>query len=131
MKAGFLIWNGVLQQAALCHLQRTRRNQIQGRTMMSERASEVASDGFSLCKISCLLLHLVLTRSYRILLAFASYFGIGAYYNYSTYGATGMDLIPHRDFWREVPYMLRDVFDHLCTSVKPRSSGSRGGYIAV
>ncbi|KAL0575745.1 type II membrane protein [Marasmius crinis-equi] len=29
-----------------------------------------------------------------LLLAFAAYFGLGAYYNYSTYGASGMDLIP-------------------------------------
>lgn len=65
-----------------------------------------------------------------LLLAFISYFALGMYYNYSTYGATGKDLIPHRDFWREVPYMLRDVFDHLCTTFRPRQS-SRGGYIAV
>lgn len=65
------------------------------------------------------------------LLALATYFALGAYYNYSTYGASGMDLIPHRDFWREVPYMLRDVVSHLCSSVRPRSTASRGGYIAV
>ncbi|KAI0266701.1 autophagy-related protein 27 [Gloeopeniophorella convolvens] len=61
----------------------------------------------------------------------AGYFVLGAYYNYTTYGATGADLIPHRDFWREVPYMLRDVLSHLCTSFQPRHSSSRGGYIAV
>ncbi|KAI0339763.1 hypothetical protein BDW22DRAFT_1421951 [Trametopsis cervina] len=66
-----------------------------------------------------------------LLLAFAAYFGLGAYYNYSTYGATGMDLIPHRDFWREVPYMLRDVVSHLCSTVRPRHTTTRGGYIAV
>ncbi|EKM54236.1 uncharacterized protein PHACADRAFT_257941 [Phanerochaete carnosa HHB-10118-sp] len=65
-----------------------------------------------------------------LLLALVAYFGLGAYYNYSTYGASGMDLIPHRVFWREVPYMLRDVVSHLCNIVRPRSS-SRGGYIAV
>ncbi|KAI0762120.1 autophagy-related protein 27 [Trametes elegans] len=65
-----------------------------------------------------------------LLLAFVAYFGLGAYYNYSTYGATGADLIPHRDFWREVPYMLRDVVSHLCSAVRPRQA-SRGGYIAV
>ncbi|KAG1751570.1 putative autophagy protein Atg27 [Suillus paluster] len=65
-----------------------------------------------------------------LLLAFAAYFGLGAYYNYSTYGARGVDLIPHRDFWREVPYMLQDVVSHLCSTVRPRRS-SRGGYIAV
>ncbi|OBZ70582.1 Autophagy-related protein 27 [Grifola frondosa] len=66
-----------------------------------------------------------------LLLAFVAYFALGAYYNYSTYGATGVDLIPHRDFWREVPYMLRDVVSHLCSAVRPRRSSSRGGYIAV
>ncbi|KAJ3567175.1 hypothetical protein NP233_g6544 [Leucocoprinus birnbaumii] len=65
-----------------------------------------------------------------ILLAFVAYFGLGAYYNYSTYGARGIDLIPHRDFWQEVPYMLKDVVSHLCSSVQPRRS-SRGGYVAV
>ncbi|KAI0074634.1 putative autophagy protein Atg27 [Panus rudis PR-1116 ss-1] len=65
-----------------------------------------------------------------LFLAFVAYFALGAYYNYSTYGATGADLIPHRDFWREVPYMLRDVVSHLCSSFRPGSS-SRGGYIAV
>ncbi|KAI0045287.1 hypothetical protein FA95DRAFT_1543878 [Auriscalpium vulgare] len=65
-----------------------------------------------------------------LLLVFAGYFVLGAYYNYTTYGASGADLIPHRDFWREVPYMLRDVASHLCSSFQPRHS-SRGGYIAV
>ncbi|KAJ7218047.1 autophagy-related protein 27 [Mycena pura] len=66
-----------------------------------------------------------------LILAFATYMGLGAYYNYSTYGARGMDLIPHRDFWMEVPYMLRDVVSHLCSVVRPRRSSHRGGYIAV
>lgn len=29
------------------------------------------------------------------MLAVLGYFGLGAYYNYSTYGATGVDLIPY------------------------------------
>ncbi|KAG5648467.1 hypothetical protein DXG03_003078 [Asterophora parasitica] len=29
-----------------------------------------------------------------LVLAFAAYFGLGAYYNYSTYGARGADLLP-------------------------------------
>ncbi|KAF9012351.1 autophagy-related protein 27 [Cyathus striatus] len=66
-----------------------------------------------------------------VLLAFVGYFGLGAYYNYSTYGARGLDLIPHRDFWREVPYMIGDVFSHLCSNIRPRRSVNRGGYIAV
>ncbi|KAA1473939.1 hypothetical protein DENSPDRAFT_803280 [Dentipellis sp. KUC8613] len=66
-----------------------------------------------------------------VILVFAGYFILGAYYNYTTYGATGADLIPHRDFWREVPYMARDVVSHLCSSFRPRHTSSRGGYIAV
>ncbi|TRM69964.1 autophagy-related protein 27 [Schizophyllum amplum] len=65
-----------------------------------------------------------------LILALVGYFVLGAYYNYSTYGATGKDLIPHRDFWREVPNMLSDVVSHLCSSVRPRHN-TRGGYIAV
>lgn len=65
-----------------------------------------------------------------ILLAFAAYLGLGAYYNYSMYGARGIDLVPHRDFWQEIPYMLKDVISHLCSSTHPRRS-SRGGYVAV
>lgn len=29
-----------------------------------------------------------------LFLAFMAYFGLGAYYNYATYGARGLDLIP-------------------------------------
>jgi len=65
-----------------------------------------------------------------LLSALAAYFAIGAYYNYSTYGARGLDLIPHRDFWQEMPYMLRDVVSHLCSNVGARRA-SRSGYIAV
>ncbi|KAH9054247.1 autophagy-related protein 27, partial [Lactarius vividus] len=66
-----------------------------------------------------------------LFVVFAGYFALGAYYNYTTYGATGVDLIPHRDFWREVPYMLRDVVSHLCSSFQSRHSSNRGGYISV
>jgi len=62
-----------------------------------------------------------------LLIAFGAYFLLGAYYNYSTYGATGIDLIPHRDFWRDVPYVLRDVAAHLCSTIRP----NRSGYVAV
>jgi len=33
--------------------------------------------------------------TYRLLLAIIAYFALGAYYNYSTYGASGVDLIPY------------------------------------
>jgi len=64
------------------------------------------------------------------LLAFITYFAVGAYYNYSTYGATGLDLIPHRDFWKDFPYLIKDLLSHLCSTFTSRRS-SRGGYIAV
>ena len=38
----------------------------------------------------------------RLLLAFIAYFVLGAYYNYSTYGATGADLIP----FVSLPFLL-------------------------
>lgn len=65
-----------------------------------------------------------------LLLAGCAYATLGAYHNYSVYGARGLDLIPHRDFWREVPYLLQDVVHHLCSNVRPRQSGRRG-YVAV
>ncbi|KAG8753829.1 hypothetical protein FRC14_005701 [Serendipita sp. 396] len=62
-------------------------------------------------------------------LSFGAYFAIGAYRNYTLYGASGWDLVPHRDFWREVPILLRDLGYHLLNTV--RSGTSRGGYHAV
>ncbi|KAK4054378.1 type II membrane protein [Microbotryomycetes sp. JL221] len=52
-----------------------------------------------------------------------AYFVIGSYHNYSQYGATGFDAIPHRDMWRDLPYIVADMF-------KGRG-GSRSGYSAL
>jgi len=69
---------------------------------------------------------------FLLLLCFAAYFGLGAYYNYNNYGASGWDLVPHRDFWRDVPHLLRDVVSHLFSSVRGNQrGGSRGGYVSV
>jgi len=38
-----------------------------------------------------------------------AYFALGAYHNYSTYGATGWDMIPHRDMWRDLPWVVSDL----------------------
>ncbi|KAG8988260.1 hypothetical protein FRB90_002861 [Tulasnella sp. 427] len=65
-----------------------------------------------------------------ILLALLGYFGLGAYYNYNNYGSTGWDLIPHRDFWREVPYLVEDLVSYMFSSVRS-GGGSRGGYVSV
>ncbi|KAF8313130.1 hypothetical protein DL93DRAFT_1204545 [Clavulina sp. PMI_390] len=66
-----------------------------------------------------------------LLLAFVAYFGIGAWYNYNNYGASGWDLLPHRDFWRDVPHLIQDVVSHLFTSVRSSQRTSRGGYVSV
>jgi len=67
-----------------------------------------------------------------LLLSFLAYLGLGAYYNYNNYGASGWDLVPHRDFWRDVPSLLKDVVSHLFSSVRGgRSTGGRGGYVSV
>lgn len=64
-----------------------------------------------------------------------AYFAIGMYYNYTTYGARGKDLLPHRDFWLELPANLGDLFSHLLAGLRGRHGGSgsanRGGYTAI
>lgn len=55
-------------------------------------------------------------------LGFAGYMIAGMYKNYNNYGATGWDLVPHRDFWRESPYIAKDAVAHVWQSV----SGNRG-----
>ena len=57
----------------------------------------MGSDGSSFCLSS--LLHSKVDKfltwnALRLVIAFAGYFALGAYYNYTTYGATGVDLIP-------------------------------------
>ncbi|KAF8585935.1 hypothetical protein K439DRAFT_1409416 [Ramaria rubella] len=68
-----------------------------------------------------------------LFVSFLGYFAIGAYYNYNHFGATGWDLVPHRDFWHDVPYLLRDFTNHLCNTLRPGrgGGGSRRGYMAV
>lgn len=42
----------------------------------------------------------------------AVYFVGGAIYNFKMYNARGLDLIPHRDFWFDLPYLIRVSFYH-------------------
>ncbi|GAA5828680.1 hypothetical protein JCM3766R1_003786 [Sporobolomyces carnicolor] len=58
-----------------------------------------------------------------IVIGLIAYFGLGAYHNYTTYGATGWDMVPHRDMWRDLPWVVSDLF-------KPRG-GSRAGYSSL
>lgn len=46
----------------------------------------------------------------RIVLGILAYFVGGAYHNYTQYGATGWDMVPHRDVWRDLPYVAGDLF---------------------
>jgi hypothetical protein len=58
---------------------------------------EVGLDGSSFCQFPLLqsrAIHSLTQTIFRLFIAFAGYFALGAYYNYTTYGATGVDLIP-------------------------------------
>ncbi|KAL0138954.1 LEM3/CDC50 family protein [Mucor lusitanicus] len=60
----------------------------------------------------------------------AVYFVGGAFYNFKMYNARGLDLIPHREFWFDLPYLIRDLFAHVVDSVMSHRRGT-GGYVAV
>ncbi|KAH8555582.1 autophagy-related protein 27 [Umbelopsis sp. PMI_123] len=63
-------------------------------------------------------------------LLIAFYFIGGAFYNYKQYNARGLDLIPHRDFWLDLPYLIKDLFSHLMESISSRRRAG-DGYVAV
>ncbi|GAA5920214.1 hypothetical protein JCM6882_003924 [Rhodosporidiobolus microsporus] len=58
-----------------------------------------------------------------LFLGFIAYLGIGIWQNYTQYGATGWDAVPHRDVWRDLPYVIGDLF-------KGRGA-SRNGYSSL
>ncbi|ORZ02768.1 autophagy-related protein 27 [Syncephalastrum racemosum] len=58
------------------------------------------------------------------------YFVGGAFYNFRMYNARGLDLIPHRDFWLDLPYLIKDLMSHIRDSVLSHRRGG-GGYVAV
>ncbi|KAG2220054.1 hypothetical protein INT45_007298, partial [Circinella minor] len=58
------------------------------------------------------------------------YFIGGAFYNFKMYNARGLDLIPHRDFWLDLPYLIKDLISHLIDSIMSHRRGS-GGYVSV
>ncbi|KAF7723055.1 hypothetical protein EC973_002389 [Apophysomyces ossiformis] len=60
----------------------------------------------------------------------AVYFIGGAIYNFKVYNARGLDLIPHRDFWLDLPYLIRDLIAHIVDSIMSHRRGS-GGYVSV
>lgn len=63
---------------------------------------------------------------FLIFVGFAAYMGVGMYNNYNNYGASGWDLVPHKDFWRESPYIAKDAATHIWQTVSGNRSG--GGY---
>jgi len=69
---------------------------------------------------------------FLLLFCVAMYFALGAYYNYNNYGASGWDLVPHRDFWRDVPHLLSDLIRGILSGVRGTSRvGNRSGYVSV
>jgi hypothetical protein len=78
------------------HRMMTRQAEVEEAIVMrSHRAWAVGLGSFSLCELYNLSMSTVAdTCFYSLLLAFGGYFALGAYYNYSTYGARGVDLIP-------------------------------------
>ncbi|KAI8060697.1 autophagy-related protein 27 [Gongronella butleri] len=58
------------------------------------------------------------------------YFVGGAIYNRIVYNARGQDLIIHRDFWLDLPFVIKD---HVSRGIDALSSRRRGGsgYVAV
>lgn len=77
----------------------------------------------------------------RFLIALVAYFVGGAFNNYSQYGSTGFDMIPHRDMWRDLPSVIGDLFrgqSHRHSVVPSETDavmtgrgGSRSGYSAL
>jgi hypothetical protein len=58
-------------------------------------------------------------------MAIAAYVIMGAWMNYTKYGARGVDLLPHSDTIRDIPYIIKDMLRRL------QGGNSRGGYSAV
>ncbi|KAI5252585.1 hypothetical protein E4T42_03371 [Aureobasidium subglaciale] len=67
-----------------------------------------------------------------IIIAFlgvAAYLIFGTWLNSSKYGSQGFDSVPHADFWRDLPYTVKEWGRSLVGMVQGHSS--RGGYSAV
>lgn len=59
----------------------------------------------------------------------ATYLIFGSWLNHSKYGSQGFDSVPHADFWRDLPYNIKDWGRSIVGMLKGHSS--RGGYSAV
>jgi hypothetical protein len=72
--------------------------------------------------------HLLIASNSTFLLT-ATYLIFGSWLNHSKYGSQGFDSVPHADFWRDLPYTVKDWGRAIAGMVQGRSS--RGGYSAV
>jgi len=64
-------------------------------------------------------------------LLFFAYLVTGIWYNYKTYGLTGVDALPHKTFWEELPGRVVDVVysvSRLFSSPRVATAGGRAGY---
>jgi hypothetical protein len=56
-----------------------------------------------------------------------AYFAIGFWRNYNEFGVIEL---PNKDFWREAPYIAKDMGKHIYSTVSGQGS-SRGAYEPV
>lgn len=61
-------------------------------------------------------------------IVFGAYVVFTAYVNYNRYGMTGVDVLPHSDTVRDLPFLIRDFINKIINTF---AGGSRGGYSAV
>ncbi|SAM03994.1 hypothetical protein [Absidia glauca] len=73
----------------------------------------------------------VITLMFTILgVLLTVYFISGAIYHYKVFNARGTDLIPHRDFWLDLPYLTKDLIGHLVEVVMNHRRAKKG-YVPV
>ncbi|VVT57383.1 uncharacterized protein SAPINGB_P005668 [Magnusiomyces paraingens] len=59
----------------------------------------------------------------------ATYIIAGSWINYNRYGLSGVDILPHADLLRDLPFLIRDVIRKIAGTFS--AGNSRGGYSAV
>lgn len=64
-----------------------------------------------------------------LVLVFGGYVIGSAWINYNQYGMSGVELLPHSDALRDLPYLIRDFANKVVNTFA--GGGTRGGYSAV
>ncbi|OLL23449.1 Autophagy-related protein 27 [Neolecta irregularis DAH-3] len=65
-----------------------------------------------------------------IIIAFlgtSAYLILGGWVNYTKYGVTGLDALPHSETMRDLPYLMKDWISHILDTIR----GGRGGYTQI